>query len=276
MFPTSVNLSQISVHLSPDFVLWVWFQRNVLQSTIATEAEKKDKINWKLTFISTEKTTQDIEKLEQYWDECYGPKNPWCVEFISGDLKVILRRNVSWKLLQKKLMTFGRALLISKEDIDVLKKHGLNSHLGHGSKYGMIPFGIAGLVNHNCASHIRMNCKKGQASIGDIIPFSFNYYLDEEDVRTTDDLFDQNDACPHFLKGCEIFSNYGRDLWFRCNCFESCCIHAHIQNEKLTVEDCEQSVEKLNSQKRMKRKQCDSSKDDALWTSLRGNLQVRF
>jgi len=225
MFPKSVNLAQIGVQLNQEFILWVWFQLNVIQGTIGTEEEKKDINFWRQIFISEEKTSQEIEKLEEYWDECYGRKNPWCVEYISGDIKVILRKDITWKLLQKKLRKFGRALLISKEDLILLKNLGLNSHFGHYLKYGLIPFGIAGLINHNCASQIRMNTKIAQSSIGDIIPFSFDYFLDESDERILDFSFDQNDACPFFSKGSEMVSNYGCELWFLCNCLESVCIH---------------------------------------------------
>ena len=144
--------------------------------------------------------------------------------------------------MQKKLSKFCRALLISKKDIDILKNLGLNSHFGHGTKYGMIPFGIAGLVNHNCASQIRMHCKKAQSSIGDIIPFSFNYFPNEGDERIFDFLFDQNDACPRPSKGSEMVSNYGCELWFPCNCFESVCIH----KEKIEGKSDERTKRKLS------------------------------
>ena len=61
MFPESVNLLQIGVQLNQEFILWVWFQLKVIQCTIATETEKKDKKNWKRIFISEERTPQEIE-----------------------------------------------------------------------------------------------------------------------------------------------------------------------------------------------------------------------
>ena len=60
-----------------------------------------------------------------------------------------------------------------------------------------------------------------------------------------------------------------------CTCFESCCIHANIQKKKLNVVDIEQYVEKQHTQKRMKRKQRDSSKDAEISiTSTEINVDV--
>jgi len=273
MFPTqqkfNIFMASISSSKFPtEFIYWIWFQHYVLRSISATQQQKENKKNWKAHSFTDDMIPHDVasddEKriifhkyLDIFWNECYGGKNTWCVHFINSELKVVIRKKTTWLNLQKHLSHFGRALHISFDDFKFLRENGINSTYTHGSSQPIytVPYGIAGLINHNCGSGISMKCLTNHSTINSSVNVSFNYFVDADDDGCIDSDFDQNLSCPPFKKDTEFQIAYGNDLWFDCKCLHPSCIHFEFEehmgfSKKRNISDASQNIQKETTNKR--------------------------
>ena len=245
----NTHLVNLQKGLPIEFRSWLWFDKHIVRNE-SIGVLLKESIEWKTLLVTEDilpayvksnrqKRARFLSQLLLFWKECFDPSNPWqlCIE--EGNVKVMIRKNCSWKSFRQSLHQYARAFIVSSENFTTLKGLGINSSFDNFSSTSkVIPFGICGYFNHKCGHSCQFAVDTKGRKVGNIVPVLINWYLDDskitsEDDKVLDENYDQNKAGPPLLKGNEFFVNYGRNLWFLCHCGEPACLHG--EHEKIVI-----------------------------------------
>ena len=245
---TPANFSGIqngNLDICNELMDWFFFDQFVLRNISITEERKLNGL-WVGDLPSNiwpNKTQSNIDEKSRlvlqcqiFISECYGESNPWRVVCSSENyISVCIRHDCSWETFKSQLDKVSRGAVLSFEVWTILRNFGLNSSFetmakDKGSK--CVPFGVIGLINHSCQSRFQLSCGKRKKIIGEVIPFSIDYYLREDDENSA--IYEgsnQNFVNPTCYGSNEFQILYSENPGFECMCGNISCITNVSLNE---------------------------------------------